>query len=177
MKILSVILGILLVIGGISCLMTPGLTYFVLAWLIGVAMLVNALGDLCTYSTRRAQGVADGWTLAGAIITLILAIVLIGSNAMQLAVDAMIVFLAAGWMLVTGIMRIVASYKIHAFRKTLPEELRGNLWLITLVIGILMVVGAIIGLIHPLVLIMTFGILMGLYIILSGIGLISAALS
>lgn len=177
MKVLSAILGILLVLGGISCLMTPGLTYLTLAWIIGFAMLVNAIGDICSYSHRHALGLADGWTLAGAIISLILALFLLFSNVMQFAVSTTLIFLAAGWMIVVGIFRIVAACKIHAFRKNLPEEDRGFLWLLTLILGILMVVGGIVGLIHPLVLAMTIGLLIGLYIILSGITLISNAFS
>ncbi len=175
MKVLSVILGVLLVIAGLGCLMSPGLTYLTLAWVIGFAMLVNAIGDICAYSNRFALGVADGWTLAGAIVSLILAFILLFSNVMQLAVSATIVFLAAGWMVVVGILRIVAACKIHAFRKTLPEESRGNIWLVTLIVGILMVIGGIIGFIHPIVLIVTIGFLMGLYILLSGVALITSS--
>lgn len=174
MKVLSVILGFLLLLGGIGCLLTPGLTYYTLTWVISLAMFVHAIGDICAYTHRRAFGLAGGWTLAGAIISLILAVILLFSNTMQFVVGTLLIILAAVWMLLLGVIRIVTACKIHAFRRTLPEESQGSLWLITLVFGLLMVLVGIIGLINPLILAATIGVLISLYLILSGITLIAS---
>ncbi len=180
MKILSVILGIFLIIGGVSCIFSPLATYSVLAWVIGFTMLMNAMGGICTYSERKEMGLADGWTLAGAIISMVLAIVLLCSNLLQLTIITMIPIIAGAWMLVDGIVHIISAIKMHRFRQTLPSENRGKFWIITLIVGIIMVVCGITGFMHPFIMTLTIGftigILMGIYVVISGVKLISIAL-
>lgn len=180
MKVLSIILGVFLIIGGISCMFTPLSTYTALAWVIGFSMLMNAIGDICTYSARKELGLADGWSLAGAIISMILAMVLLGSYFLQFAVITMIPIIAGAWILIDGIVHIISAIKMHHFRKTLPEENRGKFWIVTLIIGIIMVICGIVGFMHPVILTIsigfTVGLLMGIYIVISGCKMISVAL-
>ena len=86
-KIVSVIFGILMIASGIYCLATPGITFLAVGWIIGFNMIADAIGNIITWKDRKDEGMADGWTLAGAIVSLIFGIVLLGSNAMQLSVD------------------------------------------------------------------------------------------
>lgn len=180
MKILSVVLGVILVIGGISCMFTPLATYSALAWVIGFTMLLNAMGGICTYSERKEMGMADGWSLASAIISMILALVLLGSELLQIAVITMIPIIAGAWIFIDGIVHVISAIKMNRYRKTLPQDKRGKFWLVTLIVGIIMVICGIIGFLHPLIITITIGftlgILMGIYIVVSGIKMISVAL-
>ena len=45
MKILGIALGILLILGGIFCVLTPAMTYLTLAWVAGISMVVDAIGS------------------------------------------------------------------------------------------------------------------------------------
>lgn len=175
MKVLTCILGVLLVIGGFFCIFNPGSTYSTLAWIIGFCMLISAIGDICTYSDRKAKGMADGWSLAGAIISAVFGIILLISNGMQFALNTIIAILAGVWILASGIVKIISAVKLHKFRQTLPEERRGSVWLITLIIGILMALAGIIGFINPAVMALTIGMLMGIYILMTGVELIAVS--
>ena len=64
MRIIKVILGVLLAVGGIYCMFTPIATYSTLAWLIGLAMIAEGVASVITWSSRRELGLANGWTLA-----------------------------------------------------------------------------------------------------------------
>ena len=75
------IFGVLLVIGGIYCLVTPVETFGVLGWLIGLAMLVEGVSSALTWNERRKFGFADGWTLVGALASIVLGVVVLGSLA------------------------------------------------------------------------------------------------
>jgi uncharacterized membrane protein HdeD (DUF308 family) len=175
MKILAIVLGILMILSGVFCLASPGLTYMTLAWVIGVCMVVESIGDLCTYQGRRALGIADGWSLAGAIITLLLGIVLMISNTMQLTVDSLLVVFAAIWLIVMGVTRIIVAMRMHQMREMLPKEIRGSRWVWTLILGILLIVCGILGILNPTVLMLAIGLMIGLSIIISGANLIALA--
>ena len=45
-KILAIILGILMIVSGIYCLCTPGLTFLAVGWIIGFNMVADAIGAL-----------------------------------------------------------------------------------------------------------------------------------
>lgn len=175
MKGFSVILGILLIIGGLFCIFSPVLTYSSLAWIIGFSMLINAIGDICAYSENKELGFADGWTLAGAIISILFAIILCVSNILQLAVISFIAIFVGIWVLVRGVMNIATAVKIHKYRKTIPEENRGHVWLVSLIMGILMAAIGVLSLFNPIIVALTIGILMGIEILLSGVRLLTSA--
>jgi uncharacterized membrane protein HdeD (DUF308 family) len=113
-KIVSVILGILMIASGIYCLATPGITFLAVGWIIGFNMIADAIGNIITWKDRKDEGMADGWTLAGAIVSLIFGIVLLGSNAMQLSVDLFVAYMAAIWLIVIGILQIVRIFILPA---------------------------------------------------------------
>ena len=89
-KVLSVILGILMIIGGLYCLFNPALTYLGIGYVIGVAMLLDAIARIHAWWQYRKNGDADGWMLAGGILSCIFGLVLIVDVAAQLSVDVFI---------------------------------------------------------------------------------------
>lgn len=66
MRILTIILGVFLVIGGIYCMLTPVATYSAIGWIIGAAMLIEGVASVITWSERRRLGLADGFSLVAA---------------------------------------------------------------------------------------------------------------
>ena len=176
LRAISIVLGIFLVFMGFDCMFTPSLTFSTLAWIIGFSMLISAIGDLCTYSDKKMLGLANGWDLTGSILSLIFAIVLVFSNMMQNLVNTWIVYIVAIWLIVMGGLRIVSAVKLHNFRKDLPASLKGDRWLISLIAGIILILVGIFGCIYPGVIASTIGILMSIFIIISGLGMIANSL-
>lgn len=174
-RIITLLLGIVMIITGVYCLFTPMMTYMTLGYIVGFNMVMDAIGGIVTWSDRKKAGQADGWTLAGAIISLVFGIVLLGSTALQLVVDAVIVYIAAAWLIVIGILRIVHAAKVHKLRKALDAEILGKRWWLMMLIGILLVIGGILSFINPTGLIIAIGILFGLNIIVAGANLIAVA--
>ena len=176
LRAISIVLGIFLVFMGFDCMFTPDLTFSTLAWIVGFTMLINAIGDLCTYSDKKMLGLANGWDLTGSVLSLIFAIVLVFSNMMQNLVNTWIIYLVAIWLMVMGISRIISAVKLHNFRKDLPAPLKGDRWLITLIAGIVLIVAGIFGCIYPGAVASTIGILMSIFIIVTGLGMIANSL-
>lgn len=176
-RIITLILGIILIITGIYCLMAPALTYMTLGYLIGLNMAADAIGGILLWFERRKDGVADGWALAGAIISFIFGIILVGSNVMQLFVDIAIVYMAAIWLIITGIIRIILSSRMRMLKSVEDEGAKylGRHWWLVLIMGILLIVCGAFSMFNPAGLIIAIGINFGLNIIISGFNLISAA--
>lgn len=65
-KVLSILLGIVMINCGIYCLISPGLTFLAIGWIVGFCMIVNAVGNIATWNAWKKLGIADGWTLFAA---------------------------------------------------------------------------------------------------------------
>ena len=175
-KILAVLLGLLMIIGGFYCAVTPGMTYFSLAWVAGFAILFDAVGVLTSWSDMKALGHADGWTLCGAILSLVFALALIFSVRLQLFTGAVMAYVIAFWIILAGCIRIMAAVRLRRFKKSTGLEAPGMAWGWVLILGILMIVAGILGLVNPLGLAIAIGFLVGISIIAAGTNLIAFAL-
>ena len=172
MKVLSIIFGIVSVIIGVYCLFTPVQAYAVIGWIIGIAMLVEGIGSVATWNARRQAGFADGWTLAGAIISIVLGIFLLCSYFAQWAIDVFIAYLIAAWLVVGGITRIVAAFNLRKYNETMGADAIGVNWGVLLALGILVTILGVLCLFNPLSVMMGVGFMIGISIICVGVDLI-----
>ena len=170
MRIIKVVLGALLAVGGIYCMLTPIATYSVLAWLIGLAMIVEGVGGIITWSSRRELGLANGWTLAGSIVSIVLGVVLLGSYVLQFALDAFIAYLIAIWLVVAGVTRIVAAIAVRSQGK---EGASG--WIAQIVLGVLIAILGVLCIFNPLSVVAGVGMMLGISIVFVGIDLVFSA--
>jgi uncharacterized membrane protein HdeD (DUF308 family) len=170
MKVVTIVLGILLLVGGIYCMFAPVATYSALGWIIGASMLIEGVGSIITWSDRRRLGLADGWTLAGSIVSIILGLFLLGSYVLQFAVDMFIAYVIAIWLVFAGIARIAVAISIR--NSQYPMETRS--WIGQLVLGVLIVILGILCIFNPLSIVAGVGLLLGMSIVLVGAGLIAS---
>ena len=174
-RIVTFILGILMIMTGMFCLMNPAITYMTLGYIIGINMIVDAIGCIVIWNERKNQGESDGWMLAGAILSLLFGIALIGSNAMQIAVDMIIVYIAAIWLILIGIISVVLSNRLRTFQNAPGSEDIGKRWWLPLITGVLLIICGVLGFVNPAGLIVAIGIQMGLTIIILGVNLIAVS--
>ena len=158
-----------------------GLTFLTLGYMIGVGMLLDGIGRIVNWYQMDRGTEQSGWVLVSAIISLTLGIILMGSDAMQLAMDAFIVYMAIAWLITLGILRIAHALRIRKMRNNIrdfqPDTPFGRNWWIALIFGILLIVFGIIGLFAPATIIETIGTLIGLSIIIAGANLIHFGIS
>lgn len=180
-KILSVLFGIMIIVDGVICLALPGLTFLTLGYMIGLGMLLDGIGRIINWFQMDRGTEQSGWVLVSAIISLTLGAILMGSDAMQLAMDAFIVYMAIAWHIALGILRITNALRIRKMRNNIkdfhPDTPFGRNWWIALIFGILLIVFGIIGLFAPATIIETIGTLIGISIIISGANLIHFGVS
>ncbi len=86
-----------------------------------------------------------------------------------------IVYIAAVWMIVLGIIRIMLSHQLHRIRRELDAQILGRKWWLVMILGILMIAAGIFSLFNPAGLIIAIGINFGINIIIAGANMIAAA--
>lgn len=170
MNVLSIILGVILIVGGMYCLLTPIATFATLGWLIGLSMVLEGFGTILAWNERRKMGLAGTWTLIGAIFSTLMGAIILSNSIVQLGIDAFLTNLVALWLIGGGIMRILASFAVRDAHKN--GSAAGSNWWMLLLAGILMTIVGVFGLFHPMLTAMSVGTLMGISIISSGMGLI-----
>ena len=180
-KILSVLFGIMIIVDGVICLALPGLTFLTLGYMIGMGMLLDGIGRIINWYQMDRGTEQSGWVLTSAIISLTLGIILMGSDAMQLTMDAFIVYMAIAWLITLGILRIAHALRIRKMRNDIRDfqvgTPFGRNWWIALILGILLIVCGIIGMFAPATIIETIGTLIGISIIISGANMIHFGIS
>ena len=174
-KVLSILLGIVMIICGTYCLISPGLTFLAIGWIVGFCMIVDAVGNIATWNARKKLGIADGWTLFATILSLCFGIIVIASNAVQFAVNIFIAYMAAAWVLWIGILRLALSAKMHHIRKELGNESIAKHWWLVMINGILLILIGILGLMNLAVAAIAIGTLIGIDILFAGANMIVAA--
>lgn len=172
MKFLMIILGAMMLIGGIYCMFAPIATYSTLSWLIGAAMVIEGIGSALSWNERRKYGLADGWTMVGAIVSIILGVFLLGSFALQFAVDLFIAYLIAIWLVVGGIARIAAAISIRNHQGQMRAGAVPVSWFGLLALGILIAILGVLCIINPTSVMVGVGFMLGLSIVCVGVGII-----
>ncbi len=169
-RILSIIFGVLMIIGGAFCLMNPGISYSLLLWIIIVAMLASSITGIMTWSARKKAGIASSWDLAASIISLVFAVILIASFAMRITALVMLLYLVMAWMIFTGIVRIIQAFNMRSMLQS-GDPAGGN-WGGVMCFGILMVIAGMFGFTEPLLAAITIGIVIGVNLVIHGIELL-----
>ena len=174
-KVLMVIMGILMILSGIVCLFNPGYTYLMVGYVVGFAMVFDAVGRIAAWWELRNTPEASGWLLAGGILSMVLGFFLLNSAALQLGVDAFIVYYVAIWLVILGIMVICRAWKLRKFHKEWDTKMLGSHWYLPLILGILMIAFGVFCLFKPLVMASTLGIFIGLGVVSTGANMITMA--
>ena len=170
MRVLTILSGILMLGTGAFCLINPGQTFLVLAFVVGLVMVINGIIHTLAYVIGRGlhnRGDNNGWILVDALITLMLGVLVLCN---QMVVDIAIPMVFGMWVLVSGILRIEAA--THIDRKRKKVNFRS-----TMITGILTVIVGIFGFINPLVSWMTVTVLLGMFLCMQGINVIELGIN
>ena len=176
-KVLVVIMGILMIIGGVYCMFTPTDTYLVTGWIVGFTMVFDAVGRFAFWIELKKQGGSDGWLLFGAIVSAVLGFFVLNSEILQLSIDAFLVYYIAIWLIVLGIVAIVRGHKIRKFHKEWDTKMIGKHWYTALILGILMIAFGVLCCFKPVVMTSTLGVIIGLGIVSTGCQMVTLATS
>ncbi len=174
-KVLLVILGILLIGTGISCLFSPVSTSTYIGYIIGLSMVLDAIAYFVMWLQGRKDGSADGWTLAGAILSAVFGFFILNNTVIQAGLDLLIYIYAAIWLIGLGIVVISRAARLRRIHKNWDTKLLGAHWYLPLCLGILLCAFGILCLFKPLIPAAVIGVFIGIGIISAGANMITLA--
>ena len=160
MGVLTIILGVLLAIGGVACMVTPFATFLAAGYIICIALFIFGIFGLIN-AIRNKSGALS---YVASILAIVVGIIAIVNPGGALAIDTIILVLVAVFFLVSGVISIINAIQIK------KENSR---WWVGLIAGILGVFVGIICIISPFAEVFALGILIGFFLISAGVELIA----
>ena len=175
-KTLFVILGILMILAGITCFFTPVETSSVIPFIFGLAMVIDGIGRIIAWFSIREYAPQSGWVLASSIISLVFGLMLTTSPMLQVSVGVFVVLMTGWWILALGVIRIVHAFHLLKLKRESDGfgfgEMLGSNWWIALILGALLTIFGIIVILNPMLGLGVIGVLVGCSVITAGINLI-----
>ena len=160
MTVVTIILGVLLIIGGFSCMFTPLATFLAAGYLMAIMFFVYAIVSL----VKAIQAKTGVLSYIISALGIIVGFIMVFRPDGMLAGDMFILISIAIWFLIQGIFTIIISIKN---RKQIP------LWGLGIASGVLGILAAVISFVNPAAEIFAIGILIGMYFIEAGISLVT----
>ena len=159
MNVLSIIIGILLVICGFSCMFTPIATFLATGYYLLILLLVYGIFGIIRYFQKQSTPL----NLIVSILAVIVGILCLIYPGTSLEINGLILKLIAVWLIIQGVVNIVTSINAR-------EEQKGWIW--GVIVGILGILVGIYSFAHPGVEALTIGVLIGLYFVEAGFDMI-----
>lgn len=163
-RILGIILGVLMCIGGFYCLMDPSIPFSSISVIFAIVLIENAIGRFIIWIKIKQLGGSRAILLINAILSLVCGISLLTNVFTKLFLDTFLLTAISVYMLVEGVFGIIASFKLI--------KVSGGNFVLTLIFGILLVLCGIFSLVNPAILALSIGINMAINIIVTGASLI-----
>lgn len=164
MKWVGVILGVLMVVLGLYGTFRPVMFFASLGWLIGIAVVASGFDGFAAWWAGRKDKSASVWDLLLAILSIVFGVLLLCNVGLRILTDELLVTLFGVWILVAGVVRIVNAV-----------TLRPRMWGLLVVLGVVLVIGAIVSLMHPLFTMLSIGMFVAFNFIFQGANLIIGA--
>ena len=159
MKVLSIILGILLTICGVICLFSPAESFLAIGYVIAIMLLVYGIAGTISVIAKQFRPAV----LWASIPALIIGIVSLFVPSDTSTIHVIILYLLAFFFIVQGIMSIYMSVRTRHIDGT---------WVLGLILGIISIILGVYTAVHPLIGVFAIGILVGIWVIETGIELI-----
>ena len=162
MAILSVVLGVILIIGGVSIMFTPLSSFLGMGYFIIILFFISGIFGLVRGISKKQYGL-DFWTSIVALILGVIGLFMPGDA--SLATDQIILFLAAGWFVVHGTVSIFGAIKLKRVGAS------GGAVALGIILGVLEVFLGLYSCFHPLLLAIAIGWLIGIFFIETGLSM------
>lgn len=159
MSIISIILGVLLIVGGVCCMFTPFATFLSAGTMIAIMLFIYGIFGIVRFFQKEV-GVLE---LIASILAIIVGVIAFIRPGGALVIDGFVLNMVSAWLLVKGLITIIVSIQGR-------DEIKGWGWGVAA--GVLSIVAGVLSFMHPMITALTVGILMGLMFVENGIDMI-----
>lgn len=164
LRVLWLISGILLILAGVYCLFNPGAALVSIAYLVGISVLFDGISSLILFFAAHRELSGPGWILFDGIISTVMGILLLFTNLFAFVATAL-PWIFAVWVILKGIVAFLHSFDL--------KKLGGPFWYILTIIGVLCAIFGVVSMIRPIVGAIALSIIIGIYLIGTGISTIA----
>ncbi len=161
MTVLFIILGILMVIGGFSCMFTPLITFLSLGNFIVIMVLIYGIVGIVRAIKTKNFGI--GFVFS--ILSVIFGIAVFFLPNLVLISDTVILYMTAAWFVILGILQITMAVSV-------TKKMGSGLWILQLILGILGILIGIYSFFQPALMALTTGVMVGLFFVETGFTMI-----
>ena len=159
MGILSIILGVILIVGGVFCMFTPFATFLSAGYMIAIMLFIYGIFGIVRFFQKEAGALE----LVSSILAIIVGVIAIVRPGGTLVLDGFVLNMVSAWLLVKGLINIIVSIQER-------NEVKGWGWGVAA--GVLSIVAGVLSFMHPTITALTVGIMMGLVFVENGIDMI-----
>ncbi|MBQ3418316.1 MAG: DUF308 domain-containing protein [Ruminococcus sp.] len=161
MTVLFIILGILLVAGGVSCIVTPLLTFMNTGYFVVILILVFGVFGIIKAIVEKRFKV----NFVFSILSILLGIVMLAFPNSLLFAEGVMLIVTAIWFVLMGIVTIINAVSV-------TKATGSKIWILQLIFGILAVLIGCYSFFQPMLMAISLGILVGIFFIETGFTLI-----
>lgn len=169
MRIISIILGMFLVSGGFSMMVTPGITFLSVGWLLGFVFIFAGINLVIGYSKNKKDAHVNIWDLIGGLLAIVVGTMILISPYVMVIAKILSVYVFTFWMIISGFLRLISSFQ------TRKNGEKG--WVMPLVLSLFTIAAGIYALFNIFISALAMGWLLGFYVLLSGMNLIAIGIS
>lgn len=168
-RLIGIVLGALMCIGGVYCLLDPTLAFINLIVVFGFALVGVSIGYFIFYLKLNKLGISSGTLLVNSLLSIVLGLLLICDFFTQIIVENVVVYFIAGYMVFAGISTIMNSFK-------LKDYLHSSFWIILFIFGVLTFIAGFLSLVNPIVVVISIGVLIAVDMFIVGSSLITVSI-
>ena len=169
MRVLSVIIGILMLICGVSCMCTPLVTFMDAGYFIVIMVAVYGVIGIVRAIAEKHFGA--GFVFS--ILSVIFGVTVLFFPRLMLLADGIMIYMTAAWFVLQGIISFVLQGIISVISAIQIKKATGSkLWILQLIFGILGVILGCYSFFHPALVAVSIGFLIGFYFIETGFAML-----
>ena len=157
MTVLFIILGILLVAGGFSCIFTPLLTFMNTGYFVVILIAAFGIVGIIKAIAEKRFGV----NFVFSILSVILGIVMMAFPGSLLLAEGVMLIMTAIWFVLMGIVTIINAV-------TVTKAAGSKMWILQLIFGILAILIGCYSFFQPMLMAVSLGVLIGIFFIETG---------
>ena len=162
MRIITVLTGLLFIIGGVYLITNTGVTFLSVAFVVGLMFIIAGIIECLSYAGYRGKNLDKSWVLIDGLTTFILGWLILQN---KISAEAFVPMILGFWVIVTGIRNLVVAWE-HVKKKT-------NFFYDHLIIGIVNLIYGIYVFFNSDLLNLTNIMIIGLCIVVQGMNLVN----
>lgn len=164
MKTAGIITGVLMIIVGICSIFMPMRTFLGLGWFVGILILVHGI-EMGTEGIKSKPKKMSSILLG--ILGIIIGLAILFSGVQRLLTDMMLAYMIGGFIIVYGIVQIIAGSKIYQQNKSQS--------IFRIVCGVISAIAGLVSVAHPTLTMVSVGYIIAFTLVSQGVSMVALA--